>query len=141
VLTIEPKAAETATSIYAFTPEGVAFEVDATLSISTDGVTIPAEMKAVLASRDGASWAEIPGSTDVSGAVEAPVSKLAAFSLILADASGPCDPACMAQADAVCCTTCGCEAAVPCAPQCDAATPWDCEIQCCFDYDKLECAP
>lgn len=52
--------------------------------------------------------------------------------------SGECDPSCMAAPDAVCCTECGC-AASDCRPTCASPYEWDCEVQCCFDYDLLQC--
>ena len=52
--------------------------------------------------------------------------------------SGECDPSCMAAPGAVCCTTCGCGAS-DCRPVCNGGYEWDCEVQCCFDYDLLEC--
>jgi hypothetical protein len=139
-LTVGAKTKDTATGVFAFGPAATAFETPATLSISTDGVTVPSGKKAVLAVQDGASWTEAPGSAEGSGSVEAPLSLLGTFSAIFVD-EGPCDAACMAQAGAVCCTTCGCMGAVQCAPQCPTATPWDCEVGCCFDYTVLMCAP
>ena len=142
-LTVTPKQADTVTAVYAFGPAGTQFESPATLSIDTDGVTVPTGKKVVLAVQQGASWSEVPGSVVSGSAVQAPVTVLATYSAILADdaPSGACDATCMAQAGAVCCTDCGCQGAVKCQPQCAAATPWDCEIGCCFDYDALMCAP
>ena len=52
--------------------------------------------------------------------------------------TGDCDPSCMAAPDAVCCTSCGCGSG-DCTPVCNSPYVWDCEVQCCFDYDLLEC--
>lgn len=52
---------------------------------------------------------------------------------------GPCEASCMAAPGAVCCTTCGC-AATDCLPACQrSGYTWDCEVQCCFNYDLLQC--
>lgn len=139
-LTITAKTVETATEVYAFTPAGLALAEPATLSISTAGVTVPAEKKAVLAVQADGGWGELPGSVEGSGGLQAPVSSLGTFSVILVDApAGPCDASCMSQSGAECCTTCGCEAVVQCNPVCAAPAQWDCEVMCCFDYDLLMC--
>lgn len=52
--------------------------------------------------------------------------------------TGDCDPSCMAAPGAVCCTGCGCGSG-DCRPTCSGSYEWDCEVQCCFDYDLLEC--
>lgn len=52
--------------------------------------------------------------------------------------TGDCDPSCMASPDAVCCTSCGCGPS-DCLPVCSGNYTWDCEVQCCFDYDLLQC--
>ena len=53
--------------------------------------------------------------------------------------SGQCDPTCMESSGAVCCTTCGC-APSDCRPTCGrSGYSWDCEVECCFNYDILEC--
>ncbi len=141
-LTITPKTSETATSVYAFSPAGLALTEPATLSISTMGVTVPVDQKATLAVQTDGAWVALPGSTEGSGGLQAPIDTLGTFSVIFVAApAGLCDATCMGQAGAECCTTCGCQAAVPCTPQCAAPTQWDCEIGCCFDYDLQMCAP
>ena len=139
-LTVSAKEEATATSVYTFGPEGVVFETPAALVISTEGLTPPAKMKAVLGTKSKSGWVQAPGATDGSGSVEAPVTSFGAFSVIFV-ASSLCDASCMSQADAVCCTTCGCSAPVSCKPPCGSGTPWDCEMQCCFDSAALACAP
>ena len=139
-ITVSPKEEATATSVYTFGPAGVMLTTPATLAISTAGVSVPAKMKAVMGIQSGTSWAEVPGATQGSGTLEAPVSSFGAYSVILV-AAPACADECMSQADAVCCTTCGCSAPVKCAPQCGSGTMWDCEVGCCFDYVALKCAP
>ncbi|MEO5727827.1 MAG: hypothetical protein ABI134_20825 [Byssovorax sp.] len=140
-ITVSPKEETTATSVYTFGPEGVVLSTPATLVISTAGISVPAKMKAVLGVRIGTgSWADVPGATQGSGTLEAPVSSFGAYSVILV-AAPACADECMSQADAVCCTTCGCSAPVKCAPTCGSGTMWDCEVGCCFDYVALKCAP
>lgn len=139
-LTVSPKQDATATSVYTFGPAGVVLTTPAALVISVDGVTVPAKMKAVMGTQSGTSWAEVPGTKQGSGTIEAPVTTLAAYSVIFVDA-GPCDATCMSQAGAVCCTACGCMEAVACAPQCGSGTMWDCELGCCYDSVAHTCAP
>ena len=139
-ITVSPKEEATATSVYTFGPAGVMLTTPATLAISIDGVSVPAKMKAVMGVQSGTSWAEVPGATQGSGIIEAPVSSFGAYSVIFV-ATPACPDECMSQADAVCCTTCGCSAPVKFAPQCGSGTMWDCEVGCCFDYVALKCAP
>ena len=139
-LTVTPKEDATATSVYTFGPAGATLATAATLGISTDGVTTPAKMKAVMGFQTGTSWAEVPGSEQGSGSIQAPVTKLGAYSVIFVAAS-LCADSCMSQAGAVCCTACGCAAMVSCTPTCASGTMWDCEMGCCFDSAALTCAP
>jgi hypothetical protein len=142
-LTVSPKEEATATRVYTFGPAGVTLTTPAALTINTDGVTVPANMKAVLGMQSGTTWAEVPGAVQGSGTLEGSVTILAAYSVIFVAAAvaGQCDVACMSQADAVCCTTCGCTMPVSCKPVCGSGTMWDCEIGCCYDYVAHTCVP
>jgi len=52
---------------------------------------------------------------------------------------GGCEAECMSASEAICCTTCAC-APDDCRPACErSGYTWDCEVQCCFNYDLLEC--
>jgi hypothetical protein len=139
-LTIHPKTADTATDIYEFTPKGLTLEIPAKLVIDIFDVTPPMGKTYALATETGSTWTVVPGTTFGSGTINADVPKLDTFAVVFVD-SGPCDAGCMAQAGAVCCTGCGCMGAVQCMPQCELPLKWDCEMECCFDYDALKCAP
>src|SRR5262245_23083838 len=52
-LTVSAKEADTATEIFAFGPAGTAFEIPVTLSIGTDGVSVPGGKKLVLGIQEG----------------------------------------------------------------------------------------
>ncbi|MEP7120472.1 MAG: hypothetical protein ABJE95_06175 [Byssovorax sp.] len=139
-LTVTPKEDPTVTSVYTFGPAGVMLTTPATLLISTDGISIPAKMKAVMATKSGSTWAEVPGTQETSGAVQVSVTTLAAYSVILV-AAPQCAESCLSQPGAVCCMACGCQAMVSCPPVCGSGTMWDCEMGCCFDSTALKCAP
>lgn len=50
-----------------------------------------------------------------------------------------CDDACLEENGGECCTDCNCFGDGLCRPVCGGNYEWDCVLQCCFDYDLLQC--
>lgn len=137
-VTVLPKASDTATAIYAYTPVDLTISVPAQLVIDIHDVTLPTGKAYALGKQTGSTWAVVPGTTLGSGTINASISALGTFAVIFVD-SGPCDASCMSAPGAVCCTACGCTGEVKCMPDCAAPFQWDCELGCCYDYTAHVC--
>jgi len=142
-LTITAKTADTVSSVFRFSPEDTVFELPATLTIEVTDVSVPVGMQLAIAQQVDGAWSALEGSEQGSGGVITPLTNLGSFAAVLVEspAESLCEQSCLSQPGAICCTTCGCGGSGSCTPVCNDPYVWDCELECCFDYEALTCAP